>query len=218
MVGAVFGCPRAPAPCPTLAPSRALRNSRSMWPLVWMLPLGAATGMALAVVVGVRGETWPRLAAFVYAALLGASALALTVYVASEDDHRRGGISRWQAYDAHAVTVAAIAVGLGAAVASAPLRDAVPALQSSASRVACRVRPVLRRLPGELAQLVSRLTPLVALLARHANAKVTGPDQCGRQRAREGAHRVEARRCGGRLVSLQVYGGCAGKRSRGVRP
>ena len=42
---------------------------------------------------------------------------ALTVYVASEDDYRRGGISRWQAYDAHAVTVAAIAVGLGAAVA-----------------------------------------------------------------------------------------------------
>jgi hypothetical protein len=85
-----------------------------MWPLVWMLPFGAATGIALAVVVGVRGETWPRSAAYVYAALLGASALALTVYVASEDDYRRGGISRWQAYDAHAVTVAAIAIGLGA--------------------------------------------------------------------------------------------------------
>jgi hypothetical protein len=85
-----------------------------MWPLVWMLPFGAATGIALAVVVGVRGETWPRSAAYVYAALLGASALALMVYVASEDDYRRGGISRWQAYDAHAVTVAAIAIGLGA--------------------------------------------------------------------------------------------------------
>jgi hypothetical protein len=88
-----------------------------MWPLVWMLPFGAATGIALAVVVGVRRETWPRSAAFVYATLLGASALALTVYVASEDDYRRGGISRWQAYDAHAVTVAAITVGLGAVVA-----------------------------------------------------------------------------------------------------
>jgi hypothetical protein len=87
-----------------------------MWPLVWMLPFGAATGIALAVAVGVRGETWPRPAAFVYAALLGATALALTVYVTSEDDYRRGGISRWQAHDAHAVTVAAIAVGLGAAV------------------------------------------------------------------------------------------------------
>jgi hypothetical protein len=60
----------------------------------------------------------PRSAAFVYAGLLGASALALTLYVASEDDYRRGGISRWQAYDAHTVTVAAIAIGLGAAVAS----------------------------------------------------------------------------------------------------
>jgi hypothetical protein len=88
-----------------------------MWPLVWMLPFVAVTGIALAVVVGVRGKTWPRSAAFVYAALLGVSALALTVYVASEDDYRRGGISRWQAYDAHAITVAAIAIGLGAAVA-----------------------------------------------------------------------------------------------------
>jgi hypothetical protein len=33
----------------------------------------------------------------------------LTWYVASEDDYRRGGISRWDAYDAHVVTVAAIA-------------------------------------------------------------------------------------------------------------
>jgi hypothetical protein len=65
----------------------------------------------------VRGETWPRAAAFVYAALLGASAIALTLYVASEDDYRRGGISRWDAYDAHALTVAAIAIGLAAAVA-----------------------------------------------------------------------------------------------------
>jgi hypothetical protein len=88
-----------------------------MWPLVWMLPFGAVTGIALAGVVGVRGETWPRSAALVYAALLGASALVLTAYVASEDDYRRGGISRWQAYDAHTVTVAAIAIGLGAAVA-----------------------------------------------------------------------------------------------------
>jgi hypothetical protein len=88
-----------------------------MWPLVWMLPFGAATGIALAVVVGVRGVTWPRSAAFVRAALPGASALALTVYAASENDYRRGGISRWRAYEAHAVTVAAIAVGLGAAVA-----------------------------------------------------------------------------------------------------
>jgi hypothetical protein len=88
-----------------------------MWLFVWMLPLAAAAGIVLAVVVAVRGEGWPGAAAFAYAALLGASAIALTLYVASEDDYRRGGISRWDAYDAHAVTVAAIAVGLAAAVA-----------------------------------------------------------------------------------------------------
>ena len=65
-----------------------------------MLPFLAATGIALAVVVGVRGEKWPRSAAFLYQVLLGGSALALTLYVASEDDYRRGGISRWNAYDA----------------------------------------------------------------------------------------------------------------------
>ena len=86
-----------------------------MWPVVWMLPFLAATGIALAVVVGVRGEKWPRSAAFLYLALLGGSALALTLYVASEDDYRRGGISRWHAYDAQGLTVAAIATALAAA-------------------------------------------------------------------------------------------------------
>jgi hypothetical protein len=88
-----------------------------MWLIIWMLPFAAAAGIVLAVVVGVRGETWPQLAAFAYAALLSATAIALTAYVASEDAYRRGGISRWDAYDAHAVTVAAIAIGLAAAVA-----------------------------------------------------------------------------------------------------
>ena len=32
----------------------------------------------------------------------------LTYYAASEDSYRRGGISRWEAYDAHALTVGAI--------------------------------------------------------------------------------------------------------------
>jgi hypothetical protein len=88
-----------------------------MWLIVWTLPFVAAAGLVLAIVIGVRGEMWPRAAAFAYAALLGASAVALTLYVASEDDYRRGGISRWDAYDAHALTVAAIAIGLAAAVA-----------------------------------------------------------------------------------------------------
>ena len=90
-----------------------------MWPVVWTLPILSATGLALAVAVGARRETWPRSAAFAHAALAAGSAIALTLYVASEDDYRRGGISRWQAYDAHEVTVAAIAIGVGAAVALA---------------------------------------------------------------------------------------------------
>jgi hypothetical protein len=87
-----------------------------MWPVVWMMPFAAATGIALAIVVGVRGARWPRSTALVYSALLTASALALALYVASEDDYRRGGISRWDAYDAQELTVAAIATGLVAAV------------------------------------------------------------------------------------------------------
>ena len=88
-----------------------------MWLIVWMQPFVAAAGIVLAVVGGARGETWLRAAAFTYAALLSASAIALTLYVASEDDYRRGGMSRWDAFDAHALTVAAIAIGLAAAVA-----------------------------------------------------------------------------------------------------
>jgi hypothetical protein len=43
--------------------------------------------------------------------------IALTLYVASEDDYRRGGISRWHAYDARGLTVAAVATALAAAAA-----------------------------------------------------------------------------------------------------
>jgi hypothetical protein len=39
----------------------------------------------------------------------------LARYVAGEDDYRRNGISRWEAYDAHGVTVAAIGAGLAVA-------------------------------------------------------------------------------------------------------
>jgi hypothetical protein len=87
-----------------------------MWLIVWMFPFLAAAGIMLAAVVRVRGETWPRASAFAYTALLSASAVALMVYVAREDDYRRGGISRWDAYDAHVLTVAAITIGLAAAV------------------------------------------------------------------------------------------------------
>jgi hypothetical protein len=44
------------------------------------------------------------------------TAFVLALYVASEDDYRRGGISRWDAYDAKELTAAAIAVGVAASI------------------------------------------------------------------------------------------------------
>jgi hypothetical protein len=90
-----------------------------MWPMVWTLPFLAVGGVVLAVAVGVRDDAWPRVATFAYMALLTVRAIALALYVASEDDYRGGGISRWDAYDAHPVTVAAIGTALIAAVALA---------------------------------------------------------------------------------------------------
>ena len=109
-----------------------------MWLIVWMLPFVAAAGIVLAVVVAVRSETWPRTAAFAYAALLSASAIGLTFYVASEDDYRRGGISR-----------------SGCCGRAGRCRDAPPGPPGDywLSRFKCRVRPLLRRLSGELAEL-----------------------------------------------------------------
>jgi hypothetical protein len=42
------------------------------------------------------------------ATLFAAAGAYLAYYAASEDSYRRGGISRWEAYDAHALTVVAI--------------------------------------------------------------------------------------------------------------
>jgi hypothetical protein len=46
-------------------------------------------------------------------ALFAAAAAYLTYYAASEDSYRRGGITRWEAYDAHSVTVGAILACVG---------------------------------------------------------------------------------------------------------
>jgi hypothetical protein len=56
-----------------------------------------------------------RAALIAQAAIFLWGAAYLTYYVASEDDYRGGGISRWDAYDAHVVTVAAIAACLAVA-------------------------------------------------------------------------------------------------------
>jgi hypothetical protein len=56
-----------------------------------------------------RSEAGSHSPTLVYQAILFAAAGGyLTYYAASEDSYRRGGITRWEAYDAHALTVAAI--------------------------------------------------------------------------------------------------------------
>ena len=69
--------------------------------------------MAGAVSLGVA--RW-HVAAMVQAGIVGLTTFVLALYVASEDDYRRGGISRWEAYDAKELTVGAIAVGAAASI------------------------------------------------------------------------------------------------------
>ena len=64
-----------------------------------------------------RSETGRRSATLIGEAMLFAGAGGyLTYYAASEDSYRRGGISRWEAYDAHALTVVAISACLAVCV------------------------------------------------------------------------------------------------------
>lgn len=86
-----------------------------MWILIWLQPIVAVAGLVLAGVVATRSR-WPRAAAVVQAAAVAGSALGLAIYVASEDAYRGNGISRWEAYDAHELTVVAVAAGAAAAL------------------------------------------------------------------------------------------------------
>lgn len=64
-----------------------------------------------------RAQTGSRSPTLIGQAILFAGAGAyLTYYAASEDSYRRGGISRWEAYDAHALTVGAIGACLAVCV------------------------------------------------------------------------------------------------------
>jgi hypothetical protein len=83
--------------------------------LIWAQPLVAAAGVVLAGGIILRIAHW-RVGVLVQGAVVAASTLALGLYVASEDDYRRGGISRWEAYDAQALTVGAIAAGVAASI------------------------------------------------------------------------------------------------------
>jgi hypothetical protein len=86
-----------------------------MWYLVWAQPLVAAAGVGLAGAVVIGLSRW-RVAALMQGGIVAISTLVLALYVASEDDYRRGGITRWEAYDAKELTAGAIAIGLAASV------------------------------------------------------------------------------------------------------
>ena len=77
--------------------------------LVWLLPVLALVGLALAVF-------GTSTAALLQAAVVTVSTVAVAGYVASDDDYRDTGISRWEAYDAKWLTTAAVALGAVAAV------------------------------------------------------------------------------------------------------
>jgi hypothetical protein len=93
----------------------SLRSYAAMWALIWLQPLVAAAGLVLAGLVALRSR-WPRTGAMVQAVVVALSTLGLALYVASEDDYRRNGISRWDAYDAKGLTIVAVVVGVGAAI------------------------------------------------------------------------------------------------------
>ena len=65
------------------------------------------------------GRRAGRILLCVEALFLAVATPALIAYVAAEDDYRDNGISRWDAYDAHVLTIAAVALGAAAIVAVA---------------------------------------------------------------------------------------------------
>ncbi len=87
-----------------------------------MNSLVVLTPILFLVSVWVVAESWDtaatrrQAATIIQAVLAAATSAALILYTASEDDYRDTGVSRWEAYDARAMTVAAALAG---AVASA---------------------------------------------------------------------------------------------------
>jgi hypothetical protein len=86
-----------------------------MWFLVWAQLLVAAAGVGLAGAVALGVARW-RGAAIVQGGIVALTTFVLALYVASEDDYRGGGITRWEAYDAEELTAAAIAIGVTASI------------------------------------------------------------------------------------------------------
>ena len=63
-----------------------------------------------------------RAVALAEAAALAVSTLSLIAYVASEDDYRGGGISRWDAYDVRELTIIAVTLGVAATASLVAVR------------------------------------------------------------------------------------------------
>jgi hypothetical protein len=112
-------------------------------------------GLSLWVLVRApRGESSRLRPTLVGQALLFAGvSIYLVLYVVGEDDYRDNGISRWQAYDAHLITVAAVVAGL----ATCPL-----------ALVAARGRRLLSQLVGAIGTLSAVLLGL-AFIANSLN-------------------------------------------------
>jgi hypothetical protein len=78
------------------------------FPLVLVLLADSAWTLWRAPALGHAGAGRRSQTLVSQAALFAGAGAYLVYYAASEDSYRRGGISRWEAYDAHALTVGAI--------------------------------------------------------------------------------------------------------------
>jgi hypothetical protein len=77
-----------------------------------LLPLLALMGVVLP--VALRNGVKLMVGARAQAIGVGLACLSLVLYVASEDDYRDNGTSRWAAYGAQEITVTAVVLGIGA--------------------------------------------------------------------------------------------------------
>jgi len=95
-----------------------------------------------------------RLALAGQALLSAVAGIYLAFYVAGEDDYRDNGISRWEAYDAHGLSVAAVALALAVSLVA----------------VVLAARPRKRFLPAlGLAGLIAAAVVFAALFANSLN-------------------------------------------------
>ena len=84
--------------------------------LAWLLlPALALMGIVLSASLRRYGDAL-AVTARAQAAGIAVASLALVLYVASEDDYRDNGTSRWDAYGAQEITVVGVALGLTAAL------------------------------------------------------------------------------------------------------